>query len=210
MAALRRIGPLLFSLAVAPAYLSVVSQAPAADIAGPDGPNSIIPGRYIVKLRTGVSPDSYAPILGERHGFRVDHTYRSAFRGFAARLSRDDVQRLHDDPNVLSIAPDRVVKTSGEALPMGIDRIEAGPPGDIKGAGPDRDIDVAVIDSGVDLDHPELQVAGGMASYGEAIFIWLFCGFTDTFDDANGHGTHVAGTIAARDNDVGVVGVARA
>ncbi len=35
-----------------------------------------------------------------------------------------------------------------------------------------------------------------MASYGELIFIWLFCGFTDTFDDANGHGSHVAGTIA--------------
>jgi subtilisin family serine protease len=60
-------------------------------------------------------------------------------------------------------------------------------------------IDVAVIDTGIDLTHPDLTVAGGRNFTG---------GSPTNYSDANGHGTHVAGTIAAKDNTIGVVGVA--
>ena len=164
----------------------------------------VVPGRYIVAFAEQADPQAYAELLG----LRIDKSYGRALRGFAARIPSDTVARLREDPNVLSVEPDRAVRLADEFVPTGIDRIEGEPAGDINASGPDLDIDVAVIDTGVDLDHPDLQVAGGYASYSEQIFIWLFCGFTDAFDDAHGHGTHVSGTIAARDNSIGVVGAA--
>ena len=60
-------------------------------------------------------------------------------------------------------------------------------------------VDVAVIDTGVDFDHPDLNVYTAGATN---------CSTATTADDGNGHGTHVAGTIGALDNRIGVVGVA--
>ena len=64
------------------------------------------------------------------------------------------------------------------------------------------DVDVAVIDTGIDLDHPDLNVVGGT----NCVSFFSACGSGG--DDGNGHGTHVAGTIGALDNEIGVVGVA--
>ncbi|MBM7855196.1 subtilisin [Desulfohalotomaculum tongense] len=63
-----------------------------------------------------------------------------------------------------------------------------------------KKIKVAVIDSGVDLDHPDLRgnIKGGVNILEPA----------EKPDDDNGHGTHVAGTIAAEDNNKGVIGAA--
>ncbi|PLS17926.1 peptidase S8 [Bacillus sp. M6-12] len=58
-------------------------------------------------------------------------------------------------------------------------------------------VKVAVIDSGI-APHPELEIAGGISTVG----------YTNSYYDDNGHGTHVAGTIAARRNGSGLVGVA--
>jgi subtilisin family serine protease len=59
------------------------------------------------------------------------------------------------------------------------------------------DVDIAVIDTGIDVHHPDLNVVGGVN-----------CSTGTSYDDANGHGTHVAGIAAAQDNGIGVVGVA--
>ncbi|MGH3361282.1 MAG: S8 family serine peptidase, partial [Nocardioides sp.] len=61
------------------------------------------------------------------------------------------------------------------------------------------DVDVAIIDTGIDLDHPDLNVHTAGARN---------CSKGRSADDGNGHGTHVAGTVGARDNAGGVVGVA--
>jgi subtilisin family serine protease len=60
-------------------------------------------------------------------------------------------------------------------------------------------IKVAILDTGVDLDHPDLR--------GNVVLSKDFTG-KGTADDGNGHGTHVAGIVAAIDNSVGVIGVA--
>lgn len=148
-------------------------------------------------------------------GIRPRHVFRHGIGGFAARLSPGQVRRLRDDPSVASIeidAPvavaDRVeggVISRGEfgrqQVPTGIRRIYADrqPLAHI-GERRDVDVDIAVLDTGI-AKHPDLRIGGGYN-----------CSAEDGRDpskytDRYGHGTHVAGTIAARDNSLGVVGV---
>jgi len=91
-----------------------------------------------------------------------------------------------------------------QALPWGVDRIDAEWAwGTSRGAG----VAVAVIDSGIDKDHPDLaaNLAGGINFVSKN---WRKPADPTDWDDAYGHGTHVAGIIAAADNEIGVVGVA--
>lgn len=63
-------------------------------------------------------------------------------------------------------------------------------------------VKVAVVDSGVDVRHKDLNIQGGYCSSG------IDCAQNVPFHDDNGHGTHVAGIIAARANGIGLVGIA--
>lgn len=108
-------------------------------------------------------------------------------------------------PFVASVEKDQVFTASAQSMPTGIDRIFAPGNGAIGIDGVDDkrvDVDVAVIDSGIDLDHPDLNVVGST----NCVTLFATCGSGG--DDGNGHGTHVAGTIGALDNAIGVVGVA--
>ena len=92
------------------------------------------------------------------------------------------------------------VETVNE-VPIGVEMIQAPRIWEkVKGKG----ITVAILDTGCDLTHPDLkeQIAGGRN------FTEDDNGNPDLYHDYNGHGTHVAGTIAARQNNNGVVGVA--
>jgi subtilisin len=86
-----------------------------------------------------------------------------------------------------------------QVTPWGINAIKAPDAWEtstVRGTG----VTVAVVDTGIDYTHPDLvgKVVGG----------YSFVRYTKNYMDDNGHGTHVAGTIAAVDNDIGVVGVA--
>jgi len=169
---------------------------------------------WIVVLRPGVEPEGAARSLAVDEGFRPSHVYPLSLRGFAADLSPGQVARLGADPRVAALYPDVLVRvpTAPDAvlaaaapaggagrqrLPTGITRCGAdrSPTAAIDGIDSRLDVDVALLDTGIDPD-PDLRVPGGRSFVGGGIA------------DPNGHGTHVAGIIGARDNRRGVVGVA--
>jgi subtilisin family serine protease len=99
---------------------------------------------------------------------------------------------------VLFVSQDRTVSIAAQSLPTGVNRIEGDLSSTRSGNGSGAvNVAVAVIDTGIDLDHPDLNVVGGTN-----------CSTGRSYDDGNGHGTHVAGTIGAKDDGIGVVGMA--
>jgi subtilisin len=156
-------------------------------------------GRYIVVLKDSVgSPQAVAAEHARTHQAQIKHVYETALLGYSARLSATRVAALWADPRVAYVAADRPIRKTAQILPTGIDRIDGEKSSTGSGDGRGRvDVDVAVLDTGIDLDHPDLNVVGGRD-----------CVNNSNFDDPDGHGTHVAGIVAARDNRFGVVGVA--
>lgn len=184
----------------------------------------IIPGQYIVVFKTSsmqkvAVAGTYADRVKSVREYAVDMlkgynvseekitaTYGRAIKGFAAELNADKVEMLRNDERIAYIEPDRFVtldytinaKPGGgtapaQSIPWGITRIG--------GAVAYTGTGVAwIIDSGIDLDHPDLNVDLALSK--------TFVVRTTSADDQNGHGTHVAGTVAAKNNTIGVVGVA--
>jgi subtilisin len=156
-------------------------------------------GRYIVVLRDGVNSAAVATDHAAKYGASVSHIYRAALKGYAASIPDARLAALKADPRVVFVSADREVHAVAQTLPTGINRIQGDASSQLSGngSGSVSGLAVAVIDTGIDLDDPELNVQGGKN-----------CSSGRTFDDGNGHGSHVAGTIGARDNADGVVGVA--
>ena len=192
----RRGGRLLAVAAAAVTPLAMLA-APAAAAPAAENANSV-PGAWIVTLEPGASPDGVSAEHSRRYEARVDHVYRHAVRGYAARMSDQAAARVAQDPQVASIERDQVVTIAAQTTPTGIDRIGGEVSSALSGDGSGEvDVDVAVIDTGIDPKHADLNVVGGKN-----------CSTGTSYNDGNGHGTHVAGTIGAEDNSVGVVGVA--
>jgi subtilisin len=160
-----------------------------------------IPNRYVVVFDGSVAdPGSLASSLSRRLGFEVTHVYRYALDGFAAELTREDVTALSTIQRVDFVARDRVAEASGQAVPAGIKRIDAPQSSTAAVAGSAAvDVDIAILDTGIYKQHEDLNITGGVDCSGRDTGAW---------GDGDGHGTHVAGTAAARDNRIGVVGVA--
>jgi subtilisin len=133
-------------------------------------------------------------------GFDAERRFTRVVKGFAADLTAAQERELRDDPEVAAIVPDRPVRAAaalapGEFVPPGVQRIGAVAPDGVRGAASGA---VAVVDTGISLTHPDLNVSDGVD-----------CIHPGTpADDDNGHGTHVAGTIGAENDGGGVTGVA--
>ena len=166
------------------------------------------PGRYIVVMKPGVDTINVA----KEHGVAIAHSYTHALNGFAAPLSPAQFQALATDPRVAYIEPDLVVHICEQTLPTGVNRIDAelNASANIDGVDDQMDVDIAIIDTGIDKDHPDLNVLGGRRFYTVTTGPPWDRGTyeDDNYDDDNGHGSHVAGSAAAIDNTYGVVGVA--
>jgi subtilisin family serine protease len=130
-----------------------------------------------------------------QHGFQVEHVYRFALKGYAAALPAPARAAIAHDPRVQFVSEDREVRAV-DTLPTGVNRVDA----EIatgSGFAPTPSFAVAVLDTGIDLRHPDLNAEAGVS-----------CIRRQSAQDGNGHGTHVAGIIGARNGNGGVVGVA--
>ena len=181
----------------------------------------VIPGQYVVLLKgdfgfvksdamsyddaqiamTGITKNMLAVSgIAERDPLFV---YSEGLPGFAIKLSDSEVAMLEKNPNVRGIWPDMMfilgkpapspVPLPAEVTPPGITRVGGG----ATYTGLRR---AWIIDTGIDLDHADLNV--------DVLNARTFVTRTTTANDDNGHGTHCAGIVAAIDNTVGVVGVA--
>ena len=154
-----------------------------------------IPDQYIVVLRPGANPHAQAQAAAGQ-GAQVLHVYEHALRGFAFRGSAQAAQALTRNPNVLYVNQDQEVRAFEDVTPTGVARIGANAPRSEIKLGNVGSINVAVIDTGIG-PHADLNIRGGKN-----------CSQGQSYADGYGHGTHVAGTIGAKANGTGVVGVA--
>lgn len=105
---------------------------------------------------------------------------------------------LRADPRVVTVEPDRIVSICAETIPFGISRVHA-PNAHARGILGD-DVKLAIIDTGIDTDHPDL-----VANYKGGI---NFVTPGNPPEDDHSHGTHCAGIAAAVRDDAGIVGMA--
>ncbi|MBI2627034.1 MAG: S8 family serine peptidase [Parcubacteria group bacterium] len=145
------------------------------------------------------TPGASEQALVRAFGGEISHSYHLV-PAIAASVPESAVNGLLKNPRVAYVEADGIVYAIDAELDntWGVKRIGSGTVHDNgnKGVG----VKVAIIDSGIDYTHPDLDANFG----GGYDFV---NNDTDSMDD-NGHGTHVAGTVAAEDNDTGVVGVA--
>src|SRR6266540_1127529 len=155
-------------------------------------------GGYIVVLKDSVSdPASVARQQAVAYGAELRFVYRFALKGYSAAVPTDRLAQLERDPRVAFVSRDRAVHAVGQSLPTGVDRIQGDVSSSRSGDGTGSvNVAVAIIDTGSG-PHSDLNVVGGKN-----------CSTGRSYNDGNGHGTHVAGSVAARDNSDGVVGVA--
>jgi len=129
-------------------------------------------------------------------GGTIKYQY-SIVNAIAASIPENAINALCKNPQIAYIENDHQVEALGQTLEWGVDRIDA----DVVHTYPNKgtsDIQVAIIDSGIDYNHPDL--------YANCITGTSFVS-GDWMDD-NGHGTHCAGIVGALDNTKGVIGVA--
>ncbi|MEQ8718038.1 MAG: S8 family serine peptidase [Acidimicrobiales bacterium] len=191
------------------------------------GTSAAAPGDQRVDVIVQLAPSvgvSATSADHERLGVDVQESFRNVFNGYVANVAESAIEDLRADPRVLSVEVDQAVHATAQSTPPGIERIGAASRDEFVNEADDVrvDVDVAVLDTGIDGDHPDLNVVYDVNCL-EVPSAWWWGTFferwfggppaeypcqPDGSEDGDSHGTHVAGTIAALDNGVGVVGVA--
>ncbi|MFC5270313.1 S8 family serine peptidase [Adhaeribacter terreus] len=162
-----------------------------------------IEGQYIVTLKSGeTTTESINEMISEDQisAQDVGQKFDGAIKGFTGKLSKDQLEELKKNPNVASIEQDRIISLADnsttiaqptQTIPWGVARV---------GYGDGTGKTAWVIDSGINPNHPDLNVDQSRSK--------SFITGVTSFVDGYGHGTMVSGIIGAKNNAQGVVGVA--
>ncbi|WP_205500241.1 S8 family serine peptidase [Rufibacter psychrotolerans] len=187
--------------------LEETATAPAA----PTTSSKTVEGKYIVVMKNGsaVSKEEQRNRLFQKLGInreRVSELFTGTAEGFTGNLTKEELQQLKQDENVAYVEPEQAVMlgkaslssttststtASTQTMPWGVARV---------GYGDGTGKTVWVIDSGVQSSHPDLNV--------DKVRSKSFISGVTSWEDGYGHGTGVAGIIGAKNNGIGVVGVA--
>lgn len=168
----------------------------------PASGGSVRESSYIVVFDNSVThPSARAQAQAASTGATVTTVYRQALRGYAAIMTEEGATAVSRLRGVAWVQPDRAMQLDAQVLPTGVDRVDADRSKTARINGRDDrriDVDIAILDTGLDATHPDLRSVG-----------WHSCvRGADPRTDVHGHGTFVAGNAAAIDNGQYVVGVA--
>lgn len=167
-----------------------------------------IEGQYIVTYKStnafSVSNEEIKQkiremILGKKiNPSAVKASFSGSVGGIVATLSTSQAEEIKKDPSVRTVEPDRIIALSTcftvadpTLITWNVNKV---------GYGDGTGKTAWIVDSGIDLNHPDLNVDKARSK--------SFIPNVSSADDENGHGTHVAGIIGAKNNDYGVMGVA--
>ncbi|AEE49769.1 S8 family serine peptidase [Haliscomenobacter hydrossis] len=175
---------------------------------------AILVGEYIVVMKAGslrsssnaVAMQEQAETLLQRYGVETEESIENTFHGaavsgFVAQLNDETVQRLRNDPAVAFVEPDRILGLCACVQLVNTRQVSW----NVRKTGYGNGLNfsqktVWIIDSGVDLNHPDLNI--------DLIRSQSFVSGETSAEDINGHGTHVAGIIGAVNNNLGILGIA--
>ena len=200
---MRRTPPIVALLLLVASLAGASSGQPALAAAAPS-PRA----RFIVVFNDDVAaPGVLASTLAVGEGAVIHQVFRLGVTGYAATMSLSAAASLRADPRVAYVVPDgKISAPAAEAAPnaattqfvsSSVRRIEGTTSSAASGDGAGEvPINIAVLDSGVQPHHPDLNVAGSVDCTGH-----------NRPTDVFGHGTFVAGVIGAKDNDFGTVGI---
>lgn len=197
---MNKVSRLMRLVAMGSVGLLLSASAPTFGAAAAPKVGDVVPDQYIVVFHDWVgTPGNQARVLAAQHGLELDLVYERAIKGFAAKVPPGRLAQLRRDPRVRFITEDRIFAIDQQTLPTGVNRIEGDLSSTQSGNGSGAvNVDVAILDTGIQGNHPDLNVAGGFNCTSRNKNAW---------GDGHGHGTHVAGIIGAKDNGIGVVGV---
>jgi len=182
----------------------LTANANPANNAAASQSGKAIEGQYIVTLKSGENTDESIKTMMADDALKstnVTSKMEGAIKGFTGKLSKDQLESLKNNPDVLSIEQDKLITLGtvgtpiaqpAQTIPWGVARV---------GYGDGTGKTAWIIDSGIDPTHPDLNVDVARSK-------GFVTGEESIIKDGYGHGTTVAGVIGAKNNTIGVVGVA--
>ncbi|MCV9884759.1 S8 family peptidase [Metabacillus halosaccharovorans] len=145
---------------------------------------------YLILFKDSINKD-----LIKNVGGRIIHEF-SALPAISVSLQKTIIPILAEDPSIEAITQKKETQISKQTIDWGHNKVNSS---DIHQSGfTGKGYKIAILDSGVNQAHPDLKISGGKS----------FVDYTSSYEDDNGHGTHVAGIINAQNNDFGTLGIA--
>ncbi|MDN5846257.1 MAG: S8 family serine peptidase [Candidatus Nitrosocosmicus sp.] len=196
---------------------SILDKLPYSDSLSPSSSSTSSPPSSSVSQMGQVIPNQYIVVLNDDalnlrdilsevakkvniEGTEILQVYEDVLNGFAISVPNERViEVLERSPFVDYIEKDKTVKAFAQTLPSGVNRVDGDLSSTKSGNGGGAiNTDIAILDSGIYASHSDLNIHHQKT----------FVSGTSSGNDDNGHGTHVAGIAAAKDNSIGGVGVA--